>query len=196
MAFHSVQMVEGTILIFGGTPYTSFPSDANQKGKRTRFAVRPAGGRGTGGMSHAEMRRRGGLGGKVLHERTKRKQKGRRESGRDVGIENHENRSADMARRGREVDGVRQLGKTVFCRWAARLCKTRGLGAGRERPPGGGFSAATRRGGRRWRRGGRSRGGGVCRRGPCGCGCRGRRGGRRGRRHGGRKGRRRVRPWW
>ena len=36
--------------------------------------------------------------GKVLHERTKRKQKGRLESGRDANIENHENRFADIER--------------------------------------------------------------------------------------------------
>ena len=35
----------------------------------------------------------------VLHERTKREQKGRLESGRDANIENHENRFADIEKR-------------------------------------------------------------------------------------------------
>ena len=37
--------------------------------------------------------------GRILHERTKRKQKGRLECRRDVGIEKHENRFADIERR-------------------------------------------------------------------------------------------------
>ncbi len=53
-----------------------------------------------------------------MHKRTKRKQKGRLESGRDVGIENHENRFADMERR--EGGGRREEESTRMCRMSCR----------------------------------------------------------------------------
>ena len=52
-------------------------------------------------------RRRGGLGGgEFLHERTKREQKGRLESGRKVNIESLESRFAAMEKGGRGVEGM------------------------------------------------------------------------------------------
>ena len=50
--------------------------------------------------------------GRILHERTKREQKGRLECGRDVGIEKHENRFAEIEKRegGGWEGGPRQRG--------------------------------------------------------------------------------------
>ena len=50
------------------------------------------------GSTRAEARRRGGLGGRVCTKGQKAT-KGRQESGREVGIENHENRFADIEKR-------------------------------------------------------------------------------------------------
>jgi hypothetical protein len=63
---------------------------------------------GAGGMlerrTHAEARRAWRR--RILHKRTKRKQKGRLECGRKVNIEAYENRFPDMER-GREAEGKR-----------------------------------------------------------------------------------------
>ena len=53
----------------------------------------------------------------VLHERTKRGQKGRLESGRDANIENHGNRFADIGKRERSGwDAGARMGR----QWGSR----------------------------------------------------------------------------
>ena len=59
--------------------------------KSTKGAAGEREGRNSRGDAEARRAWRG----RILHKRTKRKQKGRLESGRNVNIEKHENRSAD-----------------------------------------------------------------------------------------------------
>jgi hypothetical protein len=69
----------------------------------------------------ALTRRRGGLEGGVLHKRTKRKQKGWLEIGRNVGIENHENRFADIERREESGWDAGHKREILLCRgWGMR----------------------------------------------------------------------------
>ncbi len=88
--------------------------------------VRQGGGWSAGGKSsRGDAVARRAWRGRILHKRTKRKQKGRLECGRKVSIENHENRFADMEKGSKAAV---QSGRGRPAREAAGRRKTSGKG--------------------------------------------------------------------
>ena len=104
------------------------------------LSLRHSGWRAGGKNSRGGAEARRAWRGRILHKRTKRKQKGQLESGRNANIEKHENRFADMERgrgatgqsgRGRPARGASGKRKTsensnAFCNLAPAMDSTSG----------------------------------------------------------------------
>ena len=128
---------------FQGVRHPAAPGENGRPKGRTascHLSLRHSGWRAGGKNSRGGAEARRAWRGRILHKRTKRKQKGQLESGRNANIEKHENRFADMERgrgatgqsgRGRPARGASGKRKTsensnAFCNLAPAMDSTSG----------------------------------------------------------------------